>query len=202
MKRISYLGVKYRFNSLQVSNNIALFTKVIDTDLHLKAICCFPVWTNHHTSVVDEDVEFGLWKQWKQHREVKRCSFKIPFMCSVLWGTTVNLCWWLQRILWSTCCPTSRVSGRKHSGWLSLRWFLSQRPLLSPCRDTPWWSLPLRWKNEQHLKDISINNVCTHMLVLCLQSDVRVIWVKSAPLWHNVCMLCSGSSKDSNSDTD
>lgn len=38
----------------------ALFTHMIDTNLHLKTICSFPKRTNHHTSIVDEDVELGL----------------------------------------------------------------------------------------------------------------------------------------------
>lgn len=42
------------------TDNMVLFTHVIDTDLHLEAICCFPIRTHHHSGVVDEDVEFRL----------------------------------------------------------------------------------------------------------------------------------------------
>lgn len=48
---------------------------MIDTDLHLKAICSFPVRTNHYTSIVDEEVEFGLSCR-REHSEVKLCGFK------------------------------------------------------------------------------------------------------------------------------
>lgn len=44
-----------------------LFTKVIDADLHLKAVLGFPVWTNHHAGVVDEDVELRLSFTQKEH---------------------------------------------------------------------------------------------------------------------------------------
>lgn len=46
-------------NRLSMINGDIL-TKMVDTNLHLKTICSFPKRTNHYTSIVDEDVKFGL----------------------------------------------------------------------------------------------------------------------------------------------
>lgn len=45
---------------LEGNFNLYQLTHVIDTNLRFEAICSFPIGTNHYTSVVDEDVEFGL----------------------------------------------------------------------------------------------------------------------------------------------
>lgn len=61
-----------------------LFTHVIDTDLHLKTICCLPIRTHHHTSIVDEDVEFWL-SCIKEHQEVNAtAAFESLHVCSFL----------------------------------------------------------------------------------------------------------------------
>lgn len=47
----------FYFMTVKTGNQL---TKVIDTDLHLEAVCSFAVRTHHHAGVVDEDVESGL----------------------------------------------------------------------------------------------------------------------------------------------
>lgn len=42
-------------------------THVVDSDLHLKTICCFTIWACHHSCIVNQDIELFLllWKkQW------------------------------------------------------------------------------------------------------------------------------------------
>ena len=35
---------------------------MIGTELHFKAIFCFAVWNRHHTCVVDQDVQFVVFR--------------------------------------------------------------------------------------------------------------------------------------------
>lgn len=120
-------------------------TEVIDTDLHLKAVCSLAVRTHHHASVVDEDVQPGL-----SCRTTERtgCGFNRPLCRDLWWTDWLNLGWRLQRTLWWTCCLPGPVSCTRYFGCLISPPRLWRLPGLCPYHGRPWWPLPLQGQTQ------------------------------------------------------